>query len=62
MAQASCVALAPQEGWIFAIRRDCGRIVNCQYICSDPNSTEYKHVMSLLQGTKLEVYVKFVVA
>ena len=57
MAQATCVALAPQEGWIFAIRRECGgpSSSHCQDICSDPTSTQYEHLMSIFQN--LNVYV-----
>ena len=57
MAQATCVALSPQEGWIFAVRRECGgpSSSNCQDICSDPTSTQYEHLMSTFQN--LNVYV-----
>ena len=34
MAQATCVALATEEGWIFAVQRPCPTSVNCQEICS----------------------------
>ena len=36
MAQATCVALATEEGWIFAVQRPCPTSVNCQEICSSP--------------------------
>ena len=36
MAQATCVALASEEGWIFAVQRPCPTSVNCQEICSSP--------------------------
>merc|ERR1712168_1046260 len=33
LAQASCVGMNNQEGWVYAVRKDCPGQLNCKQIC-----------------------------